>query len=104
MPTAPSVLPSLPVAHAHQGDRVRLVRRAKLLARLGVAWHGIEATVAIGAGIVAGSIALIGFGADSLIELVAGLILLWRFGGVAGSDEREHPAHRLIAVTFWVIA
>jgi divalent metal cation (Fe/Co/Zn/Cd) transporter len=71
---------------------------------LGVAWHGIEAAVAIGAGIVAGSIALIGFGADSLIELLAGLILLWRFGGVAVSDEREHPAHRLIAVTFWAIA
>jgi divalent metal cation (Fe/Co/Zn/Cd) transporter len=97
---------SLPLRPAgpHAGERERLVRRAKLLARVGVAWHGIEAAVALGAGIVAGSIALIGFGADSLIELVAGLILLWRFGGVAGSDEREHPAHRLIAVTFWLIA
>ena len=38
------------------------MRRAKLLARLGIAWHGIEAAVAIGAGIVAGSIALVGFG------------------------------------------
>jgi divalent metal cation (Fe/Co/Zn/Cd) transporter len=97
---------SLPLhpASPHADEREELVRRAKLLARVGVAWHGIEAGVAIGAGIVAGSIALIGFGADSLIELVAGLILLWRFGGVAGADEREHPAHRLIAVTFWLIA
>jgi divalent metal cation (Fe/Co/Zn/Cd) transporter len=82
-----------------------LVRRAKLLARLGLAWHGIEAAVAIGAGVVAGSIALIGFGADSLIEMLAGGILLWRFTGPrAESQEAEHPAHRLIAVTFWLIA
>jgi len=53
-------------------NRGPLVRRAKLLARLGLAWHGIEAAVAIGAGVVAGSIALIGFGADSLIEMLAG--------------------------------
>src|SRR5436190_18713620 len=105
MPTAPTVLPSLPLAHAHQVDRVRLVRRAKLLARLGLAWHGIEAAVAIGAGVVAGSIALIGFGADSLIEMLAGGILLWRYAGPrADSQEAEHPAHRLIAVTFWLIA
>ena len=53
-------------------DRDRLIRRAKLLAWLGVGWHGIEATVAILAGLAAGSIALIGFGADSLIESTAG--------------------------------
>src|SRR2546422_4146892 len=88
-----------------QRNRGPLVRRAKLLARLGLAWHGIEAAVAIGAGVVAGSIALIGFGADSLIEMLAGGILLWRFTGPrAESQEAEHPAHRLIAVTFWLIA
>jgi divalent metal cation (Fe/Co/Zn/Cd) transporter len=86
-------------------NRGPLVRRAKLLARLGLAWHGIEAAVAIGAGVVAGSIALIGFGADSLIEMLAGGILLWRYAGPrADSQEAEHPAHRLIAVTFWLIA
>jgi divalent metal cation (Fe/Co/Zn/Cd) transporter len=86
-------------------DRDALVRRARFLARLGLAWHGVEAAIAIGAGIAAGSIALVGFGADSLIELLAGFILLWRFGGArAGSLEAEHPAHRLIAGTFWLIA
>ncbi|MGH2973855.1 MAG: cation transporter [Solirubrobacterales bacterium] len=95
---------ALPLPQNPQPDREHLVRRAKLLARLGLAWHGIEAGVAIGAGIVAGSIALVGFGADSLIEMLAGSILLWRFGGSAGSDAREHPAHRLIAVTFWLVA
>jgi hypothetical protein len=57
-------------------ERERLVRRAKLLAWLGVSWHGIEAAIAVGAGLAASSIALIGFGADSLIESVAGMILL----------------------------
>jgi divalent metal cation (Fe/Co/Zn/Cd) transporter len=92
--------------HAHD-HRVResLVRKARFLARLGLAWHGVEAAIAIVAGIVAGSIALIGFGADSLIEMLAGGVLLWRFGGDrATSGEAEHPAHRLIAVTFWLIA
>jgi divalent metal cation (Fe/Co/Zn/Cd) transporter len=86
-------------------ERAALVSRARLLAWVGVAWHAIEAAVAIVAGIVAGSIALIGFGADSLIELLAGFILIWRFGGQrAEAGAAEHPAHRLIAVTFWLIA
>jgi divalent metal cation (Fe/Co/Zn/Cd) transporter len=91
--------------HVHSaGEHAGLVRKAKRLAWAGLAWHGIEATIAIGAGIAAGSIALIGFGADSLIEMLAGGVLLWRFGGVVGSSEREHPAHRLIAGTFWLVA
>ena len=92
----------LPLGH---GERARLVQRARLLAGVGLAWHGIEAAVAIGAGVAAGSIALIGFGGDSLVECVAGVTLLWRFGGARASSERaEHPAHRLIAISFWVIA
>lgn len=66
------------------------MRRAKLLAWTGLGWHAIEAAVAIGAGIVAGSIALVGFGADSLIEAVAGVVLLWRFASArAGSEPAE---------------
>lgn len=86
------------------GDRQRLVRRAKLLAWIGLGWHGMEAAVAIGAGIAAGSIALVGFGADSLIEAVAGLVLLWRFAASrASSDEAENRAQKLIGVSFFVI-
>jgi divalent metal cation (Fe/Co/Zn/Cd) transporter len=70
----------IPAEHAprtfQQEERATLVRRAKLLAWLGVGWHGIEAAVAVAAGVVAGSIALVGFGADSLIESVAGFVLL----------------------------
>jgi len=81
------------------------VRRAKLLARLGIAWHVMEAAVAIGAGVVAGSIALVGFGADSLIESVAGLVVLWRFAGArAGSAGAERRAQKLIGASFFVLA
>ena len=87
------------------GERERLVRRAKLLAWLGIGWHGVEAAIAIGAGLVAGSIALVGFGADSLIESVAGIILLWRFAAArASSESAERLAQRLIGLSFYVIA
>src|SRR5919202_2863290 len=86
-------------------ERERLVRRAKQLAWLGVGWHGIEAAIAVAAGIVAGSIALIGFGADSLIESVAGFVLLWRFAAPrASSESAERRAQKLIALSFYLIA
>ncbi len=86
-------------------ERQKLVRRAKLLAWAGVGWHGIEAAVAVGAGLAAGSIALIGFGADSLIESAAGIILLWRFAASrASSEDAERRAQKLIAVSFYVLA
>jgi divalent metal cation (Fe/Co/Zn/Cd) transporter len=85
--------------------RDALVRRAKALAWLGMAWHGIEAVVAIAAGIAAGSIALIGFGADSLVEAMAGFVLLWRFAAVRSASEgAERRAQKLIAVSFYVLA
>jgi divalent metal cation (Fe/Co/Zn/Cd) transporter len=82
--------------------RAPLVRRAKRLAWLGIGWHAIEATVAVAAGIAAGSIALVGFGADSLIESAAGFVLLWRFA--SSSAEAERRAQRWIGVTFYVLA
>jgi divalent metal cation (Fe/Co/Zn/Cd) transporter len=85
-------------------QRAQLVRRARLLASLGLAWHAVEATVAIAAGVAAGSIALIGFGADSVVESFAGAVVLWRFAArqVAGSTA-ERRAQRLITVSFLVI-
>src|SRR5215216_5170104 len=77
-------------------ERERLIRRAKQLAWLGVGWHGVEAAIAVGAGLVAGSIALIGFGADSLIESFA--------GSRAASEDAERRAQKLIAISFYVIA
>src|SRR5215211_2414791 len=95
-------VPSLPLAPT---PRDSLVRRARFLARLGLAWHGVEAAVAIGAGVAASSIALVGFGADSFVEGAAGVVLLWRLGeGRADSERAEKRAQRLIGLTFWLIA
>jgi divalent metal cation (Fe/Co/Zn/Cd) transporter len=89
----------------NSGERDRLVRRAKQLAWLGVGWHGVEAAIAIGAGLIAGSIALIGFGADSLIESFAGFILLWRFAASrVTSEDAERWAQKLISISFYAIA
>jgi divalent metal cation (Fe/Co/Zn/Cd) transporter len=86
-------------------ERERLIRRAKQLAWLGVGWHGLEAAVAVGAGLVAGSIALVGFGADSLTESFAGFILLWRFAASrVASEDAERRAQKLIALSFYAIA
>src|SRR2546423_4546851 len=93
----------LPVHGAPQ--RATLVRRARLLAWGGVAWHVLEMAIALGAGIAAGSIALIGFGADSLIEALAVGIVLWRFAGTrASSEAAERRAQKLIGLGFFLIA
>jgi len=90
---------------AGEPDRAPLIARARLLARGGLVWHGVEAAVAIAAGAVAGSVALIAFGADSLIEALAGIIVLWRFAaGRADSEHAERRAQQLIAITFWLLA
>jgi len=95
---------SIPLRFHGSREHEALVRRAKLLARLGVGWHGIEAAIALGAGIAAGSIALVGFGADSLVESFAGFALLWRFGGGrASSEHAERRAQRLMGASFFVI-
>src|SRR5665213_644172 len=86
-------------------DRDRLVRRARVLARAGIAWHVFEAAVAVAAGAVAGSVALVGFGADSLIEAAAGLVVLWLMsGGRSGSERAERRGQQLIAASFGLLA
>ena len=93
----PPVLPS--------EERERLQRRARLLAWGGNAWHLIEFGVAIGAGIAAGSIALIGFGADSLVEGLSGLVIVWLFTGTRlHTETAERHAQQLIAVSYFVLA
>ena len=91
--------PSKPRA-AH--SRARLVRRARLLAWAGIGWHLVEASVAVAAGVVAGSVALIGFGADSLIEAMAGLVVIWRLASAHAMSERR--AQQMIAVSFYVLS
>jgi divalent metal cation (Fe/Co/Zn/Cd) transporter len=86
-------------------DRPRLIRRAQRLAWFGIAWHVAEAAIAIAAGLAASSIALIGFGADSVIESVAGFVVLWLFAAPrAGSARAERRAQQTIAISFYVLA
>ncbi len=82
-----------------------LVRRARLLAWGGIGWHAVEFGIALGAGIAAGSIALIGFGIDSLIESAAGAVVLWRFASRRSHlDSAERRAQQLIGASFFVLA
>ena len=102
MSATPSELPILSVDPSASQSRAQLVRHARLLAWIGLGWHGIEAAVAIAAGVVAGSVALVGFGADSLIELAAGLVVLWRLASSRAIAERR--AQQMIAVSFYVLS
>jgi divalent metal cation (Fe/Co/Zn/Cd) transporter len=98
--TSQSVQIGLPIR-----GRARLERRARLLAWGGIGWHVVEFAIALVAGIAAGSIALIGFGADSLVEAFAGLVVVWLFTGKRrGSEGAERRAQQLIAVSFFVLA
>ena len=86
-------------------DRQRLGRRARSLAWVGIGWHVVEFAIALGAGIAAGSIALVGFGADSLIEALAGLVVVWLVtGNRLGSGAAERRAQQLIAASFFALA
>ena len=77
----------------------------RLLAWGGNAWHVVEFAIAVGAGIVAGSIALVGFGADSLIEALAGLVIVWLFSGTRlRSPTAERQAQQAIAASYLILA
>jgi divalent metal cation (Fe/Co/Zn/Cd) transporter len=92
-------------AYEASPERARLVARARLLARIGLGWHLVEAAIAIGAGVAAASIALVGFGADSLIEAAAGIVVLWLMRGErSASAVAERRAQQLIAGSFVLLA
>jgi divalent metal cation (Fe/Co/Zn/Cd) transporter len=93
-----------PVAPTGQ-TRARLVRRAKQLSWLSLGWMTIEGAVAVTAGLIAGSVALVGFGIDSAIEGLASVIVIWRFtGDRVHSDAAERRAQQLVAVSFFLLA
>ena len=93
-----------PIAGA-AGARARLVGRAKLLSWLSLGWMTLEGVAAITAGLVAGSVALVGFGIDSAIEGLASVIVIWRFTGARTHSERaEATAQRLVAASFFLLA
>jgi divalent metal cation (Fe/Co/Zn/Cd) transporter len=80
-------------------------RRAKFLSWLSLVWMSLEGGIAITAGILAGSIALIGFGIDSAIEGVASVVIIWRFTGARMlSHAAEERAQKLVAIQFFLLA
>ncbi len=84
-----------------------LVRRGRLLQYVTIAWNSAEALIAIGAGLVAGSIALVGFGFDSAIEVTSSLAAVWLLSRYQDEERREATERitlRVIGVCFLALA
>jgi divalent metal cation (Fe/Co/Zn/Cd) transporter len=84
-------------------ERHRLSRRARLLAGASVTYNLVECVIAVSAGLAASSVALVGFGLDSLVEVSSGLIILWQFSHHL-PESRERIAQRLMALSFFALA
>ena len=97
----------LPIAAAPAptAEWLAAARRARVLSWVSLAWMGAEGAIALGAGIAAGSIALISFGLDSFVEGFASLVIVWRFTGRRLlSEAAETRAQKLVAIQFFVLA
>jgi divalent metal cation (Fe/Co/Zn/Cd) transporter len=84
-------------------DRDALRRRVRLLVAATVTYNLVEAVIAITAGTIAGSTALVGFGLDSIIEVASATAVAWQFSG-RDPEARERVALRIIAVSFFALA
>jgi divalent metal cation (Fe/Co/Zn/Cd) transporter len=91
-------------------ERAGLLRYGLLLEYLTVGWNIVEGIIAIAAGVASGSIALVGFGMDSFVESISGVVLVWRLrverdgAAVERVEQVEHRAERLVGVAFLVLA
>jgi Co/Zn/Cd efflux system component len=91
--------------------RQKAVRRALRLEYLTVAWNVVEGLIAVGAAVVAGSVAILGFGIDSFVECAAALVMIWRLRAerdnrLSGAylDRMEHRARRLVSGSLFLLA
>ena len=84
--------------------RRALLRKGRRLEYMTLGWNSAEAVVAITAGVLAGSTALVGFGVDSLIESTSGAILLWRLFSDEGGEKRDERALQFVGVSFLLLA
>ncbi|MGZ8693678.1 MAG: cation transporter [Gaiellaceae bacterium] len=104
MSTGTQELTNAPLV-CHDEQWMRAARCARFLSWLSLAWMGAEGAIAITAGVLAGSIALIGFGIDSAIEGFASLVIVWRFTGARLlSNDSERRAQKLVAIQFFLLA
>ena len=90
-------------------ENLKLGRKALLLSYITVGYNILEGVVSIIAGVLAGSVALIGFGLDSFVESLSGGVMIWRFKkqGKISKEEQEHAerkATKLVAYTFFILA
>src|SRR5438067_8907763 len=88
-------------------DRLVAARRGRRLEYFTIAWNSVEAIVAVAAGFMAGSISLIGFGIDSIIEVTSGATLLWRMSVDQDLNRRERNerlALRIVGLCFVALA
>ena len=89
------------------GRRADLVRRGRYLEYFTIAYNSLEGLIAVLAGLVAGSIALVGFGFDSLIEVTSGSVLLWRLHADVDEARRERVeaiSLRIVGASFVILA
>ena len=87
--------------HLNNADHIR---RGRLLEYFTLAWNMLEAVIAIGSGVLAGSVSLIGFGVDSVIECMSGSVLLWRLRDGEHGESRERLALKLVGISFLLLA
>ncbi len=93
-------------ATSQEDGRSANVRRGRLLEYLTIGWNLLEGSVAVGSGLIAGSIALVGFGIDSFIESLSGAALLWRLhlDDLRRREQAEATALRLVGIGFLILA
>lgn len=87
-------------------DRRAQIRRGQFLEYFTVGYNSLEGVIAIVSGLIAGSVALIGFGVDSAIEVISGVALLWRLYGDADESRRERTERRtlrIVGVSFFLL-
>jgi divalent metal cation (Fe/Co/Zn/Cd) transporter len=92
---------------ADETTRIQHVRTGRNLELMTIGWNSLEAIIAVIAGFVAGSIALVGFGLDSVIEVSSGLALLWRLSvdaNVTRREEIESTTLKIVGITFFALA
>jgi divalent metal cation (Fe/Co/Zn/Cd) transporter len=94
---------NLPGLGASPARRVLLQRRVRLLVAATITYNVIEAAVAITAGTIASSAALIGFGLDSIVEVASAAAVAWQFSAT-DHERREKAALRVIAISFFALA
>jgi divalent metal cation (Fe/Co/Zn/Cd) transporter len=105
LPLAAPVPTAVPVATIAPERYRELAQRVKLLSWLSLGAMSVEGVVALVAGVMAGSIALVGFGLDSAIEGFASVIIIWRFtGSRVMSETAEQRAQKLVAIQFFLLA